>query len=200
MKGSYLVIVLVLTGLAHQLMVLQDPKTKRATGAYRRQLRQLKRKESIQAKIRKLRQSREGKVHPQRKLVSQEAEHHIFPHRKPRHFEPHPRFLKQKPNRSRKLKHKKPRKAWLLEPWFTAKEKKYEQYMRFGEIKRKMLQDKIDEYLTDEQMNRMNSDTLQTIHEVYLNDVQNIEKAKTLLLEQMDDIYNNFINPGRWFY
>ena len=72
--------------------------------------------------------------------------------------------------------------------------------MRFGEIKRKMLQDKIEEYLTDEQVNRMNSDTLQTIHQIYLNDVQNIEKAKTLLLEQMDDIYNNFINPGRWFY
>ena len=85
-------------------------------------------------------------------------------------------------------------------PWFTAKEKKYEQYQRFGEIKRKMLADQINEYLTDEQVNRMNSDSLQSLHEIYLNDVQNIEKAKTLLIEQMDDIYNNFINPGRWFY
>ncbi len=181
-------------------MVLQDPKTKQATNVYKRQLRQIKRKEAIQSKIRKLRQARANKAHPQRKLVHQKTEHHIFPQRKPRHFAPHPRFLKQKSGKPRKLHHRRPRKASLLEPWFTAKEKKYEQYQRFGEIKRKMLQDKIDEYMTDEQVNKMNSDTLQTIHQVYLNDVENIEKAKTLLLEQMDDIYNNFINPGRWFY
>ena len=209
MKGSNLILVLVLTGFTHHLMILQDPKTKKVTTAYRRQLKDLKRKEAIQSRIRRLNKAKLQKKHPQRRLVSRQSNHHSFqqqklnhspfPHRSPRHFKPHPRFLKQKSGKSRKLKHKKARKT-LLMPWFTAKEKKYEQYQRFGEIKRKMLADQINEYLTDEQVNRMNSDSLQSLHEIYLNDVQNIEKAKTLLIEQMDDIYNNFINPGRWFY
>ncbi len=81
-----------------------------------------------------------------------------------------------------------------------AKEKKYDQYQRFGEIKRKMMKDLIDQYSTSEQVNNMNSDTLEEVHQVYLNDVKNIEKAKSMLMEQMDSIFNNFVNPGRWFY
>lgn len=100
----------------------------------------------------------------------------------------------------RKVKSSKRKRKLVLTPWFTAKGKRWNQYMRFSEIKRQMMADLLNHYESSESLNTMNNDTLEQVHKIYQNDVEQIEKTKSMLIEQIDNVYNNFVNPGRWFY
>ena len=100
--------------------------------------------------------------------------------------------------KDRKLQ--KSKRKLFVTPWFVARRKRWDQYMRFSDMKKQMLNEVIGNYQSSETLNNLNNDALEQVHKIYQNDVEQIEKTKTALMEQLDNIYNNLINPSRWFY
>ena len=115
-----------------------------------------------------------------------------------RPMHPPARFLKKN---SKPKKNGKPKKRDLfLTTDFTARGKRWNQYMRFSDMKRQMAQQLLNHYQSSESLNTMNNETLQQVYKIYQNDIEQIDKAKSMLMEKLDNIYNNFVNPGRWYY
>ena len=58
----------------------------------------------------------------------------------------------------------------------------------------------MDSYQVNLQLERVNAMNLENVHGEYVNVVKNLRSAKGTLLNTMDNIYFNFIQPSRWFY
>ena len=57
-----------------------------------------------------------------------------------------------------------------------------------------------DRYQVNLQLEKVNTMNMENIHNEYNNAAKQIRNAKGTLLNTMDNIYFNFIQPARWFY
>ena len=58
----------------------------------------------------------------------------------------------------------------------------------------------VDKYQVNLQLEKVNQMNMESIHNDFNNTVKNLRNAKGTLLNTMDNIYFNFIQPSRWFY
>jgi hypothetical protein len=82
----------------------------------------------------------------------------------------------------------------------TAREQRFVQRERMkkvirDEMQRMMMKNQYQAYL-----DQTNHEILEDIHRQYSKAKSNIGLAKHFLIEKMDNLYNNFIQPARWFY
>lgn len=68
---------------------------------------------------------------------------------------------------------------------------------RFRDIMGNMVKQWSAEHMFGSHLNDIENDVLNQVHDRYLSFKGSIKKAKNHLHEDMDIIYNNFINPGR---
>ena len=92
-----------------------------------------------------------------------------------------------------------PRKLFLTFVW-NANEKRYTQQMAMRTEFQKQLKSLMEKYQFDQHLDLFNHQTLEDVHRQYLKTKNGVNLAKNFLLEKMDSIYNNFIQPSRWFY
>lgn len=112
--------------------------------------------------------------------------------------------LEQQPHGvpSRELRGKKetdPRKL-LMSFYWNSNEKRYVQRERMKELAKNTLKNLMERYQFEAHLDQWNHETLEDIHRQYNKAKSNIQLAKHFLIEKMDNIYNNFIQPARWFY
>ena len=58
----------------------------------------------------------------------------------------------------------------------------------------------VDRYQVNLQLERVNQMNLENVNNEYTRVSTNLRSAKGTLLNMMDNIYFNFIQPARWFY
>ena len=58
----------------------------------------------------------------------------------------------------------------------------------------------MDRYQVNLQLERVNQMNLENVNNEYNQVSMNLRSAKGTLLNMMDNIYFNFIQPARWFY
>jgi hypothetical protein len=92
-----------------------------------------------------------------------------------------------------------PRKLLLSFSW-NSDEKRYVQRERMKEMMKNSLKNTMEKYQFEAHLDQWNHETLEDIHRQYNKAKSNIQLAKHFLVEKMDNIYNNFIQPARWFY
>ena len=92
-----------------------------------------------------------------------------------------------------------PRKLFLSFYW-NSKEKRYTQRERMKEVMKNAVKNVMERYQFEAHLDQWNHETLEDIHRQYTKTKSNIQLAKHFLLEKMDNIYNNFVQPARWFY
>jgi hypothetical protein len=92
-----------------------------------------------------------------------------------------------------------PRKL-LMSFYWDAREKRYVQRERMKEVMKNSLKNVMERYQFESHLDQWNHETLEDIHRQYNKAKSNIQLAKHFLIEKMDNIYNNFIQPARWFY
>ena len=92
-----------------------------------------------------------------------------------------------------------PRKL-LLSFYWNSKEKRYVQRERMKEMMKNSLKNVMERYQFEAHLDQWNHETLEDIHRQYNKAKSNIQLAKHFLVEKMDNIYNNSIQPARWFY
>ena len=93
----------------------------------------------------------------------------------------------------------KNRKLFLEFSW-DSDEKRYVQRERMKEIMKNTLQNLMERYQFDTHLDQWNHEVLEDVHRQYYKAKSNVQLAKHFLLEKMDNIYNNFVQPARWFY
>jgi len=93
----------------------------------------------------------------------------------------------------------KDRKLFVSFSW-TANEKRYVQRERMKEIMKNYLKNTMERYQFESHLDQWNHELLEDVHRQYYKAKSNVELARHFLLEKMDTIYNNFIQPARWFY
>jgi len=98
--------------------------------------------------------------------------------------------LKQKP---------KDRKLFLTFSW-NANEQRYVQRERMKEVMKNTLKNLMEKYQFDTHLDQWNHELLEDVHRQYYKAKSNVQLAKHFLIEKMDNIYNNFVQPARWFY
>lgn len=91
------------------------------------------------------------------------------------------------------------RNLFLTSEW-DADEKTWEQTGRMKEVYRKEYQNMLNGFNVRNQLSKVNEQNLEQVHATYGKLVNNIKKAKDFLGDRMENIYNNFIMPGRWFH
>ena len=79
-------------------------------------------------------------------------------------------------------------------------EKSYDQTQRMKTVYRQEYLNAMNQFNFRNQLEKVNENNLQEIHMVYSKLINNIKKAKFFLGDKMENIYNNFIMPGKWFY
>lgn len=57
-----------------------------------------------------------------------------------------------------------------------------------------------DRYQVNLQLERVNQMNLENVNNQYTQVTKNLRSTKGTLLNTMDNIYFNFIQPARWFY
>jgi hypothetical protein len=92
-----------------------------------------------------------------------------------------------------------PRKL-LMSFYWNSREKRYVQRERMKEMMKNSLKNLMERYQFEAHLDQWNHETLEDIHRQYNKAKSNIQLAKHFLIEKMDNIYNNFIQPARWFY
>ena len=92
-----------------------------------------------------------------------------------------------------------PRKLFLSFYW-NSREKRYAQRERMKELMKNSVKNIMERYQFEAHLDQWNHETLEDIHRQYTKAKNNIQLAKHFLLEKMDNIYNNFVQPARWFY
>jgi hypothetical protein len=92
-----------------------------------------------------------------------------------------------------------PRKL-LMSFYWNSREKRYVQRERMKEVMKNSLKNVMERYQFESHLDQWNHETLEDIHRQYNKAKSNIQLAKHFLIEKMDNIYNNFIQPARWFY
>ena len=93
----------------------------------------------------------------------------------------------------------KNRKLFLEFSW-NANEKRYVQRERMKEVMKGTLKNLMEKYQFDTHLDQWNHELLEDVHRQYYKAKSNVQLAKHFLLEKMDNIYNNFVQPSRWFY
>ena len=58
----------------------------------------------------------------------------------------------------------------------------------------------MDRYQVNLQLERVNQMNLENVNNEYNRVTTNLRSAKGSLMNMMDNIYFNFIQPARWFY
>ena len=58
----------------------------------------------------------------------------------------------------------------------------------------------VDRYQVNLQLERVNQMNMENVNNEYSRVSKNLRSAKGSLLNMMDNIYFNFIQPARWFY
>jgi len=58
----------------------------------------------------------------------------------------------------------------------------------------------MDRYQVNLQLERVNQMNLENVNNEYSRVTTNLRSAKGSLMNMMDNIYFNFIQPARWFY
>ena len=92
-----------------------------------------------------------------------------------------------------------PRKLFLSFSW-NSNEKRYVQRERMKELMKNTVKNLMERYQFEAHLDQWNHETLEDIHRQYTKAKSNIQLAKHFLIEKMDNIYNNFVQPARWFY
>lgn len=92
-----------------------------------------------------------------------------------------------------------PRELFLSFYW-NSKAKRYTQRERMKESMKNSIKNIMERYQFEAHLDQWNHETLEDIHRQYTKTKSNIQLAKHFLLEKMDNIYNNFVQPARWFY
>ena len=92
-----------------------------------------------------------------------------------------------------------PRKLFLSFSW-NSREKRYVQRERMKEIMKNTVKNLMERYQFEAHLDQWNHETLEDIHRQYTKAKSNVQLAKHFLIEKMDNIYNNFVQPARWFY
>lgn len=92
-----------------------------------------------------------------------------------------------------------PRKL-LLSFYWNSNEKRYVQRERMKELMKNTMKNLMERYQFEAHLDQWNHETMEDIHRQYNKAKSNIQLAKHFLVEKMDNIYNNFIQPARWFY
>ena len=92
-----------------------------------------------------------------------------------------------------------PRKLFLTFTW-NAREQRYQQQVAMREEFQKQLKAMMEKYQFDQHLDLFNHQTLEDVHRQYLKTKNGVNLSKNFLVEKMDSIYNNFIQPARWFY
>ena len=93
----------------------------------------------------------------------------------------------------------KDRKLFLTFSW-NADEKRYVQRERMKEVMKNTLKNLMEKYQFDTHLDQWNHELLEDVHRQYYKAKSNVQLAKHFLIEKMDNIYNNFVQPARWFY
>ena len=88
----------------------------------------------------------------------------------------------------------------FLEFSWNSNEKRFVQRERMKEIMKNTLQNLMERYQFDTHLDQWNHEVLEDVHRQYYKAKSNVQLAKHFLLEKMDNIYNNFVQPARWFY
>lgn len=102
-------------------------------------------------------------------------------------------------DRSLQPEQSKPRNLLISFSW-TANEKRYVQRERMKEIMRNNLKGLMERYQFDTHLDQWNHELIEDVHRQYYKAKSNVQLAKHFLIEKMDNIYNNFVQPSRWFY
>lgn len=92
-----------------------------------------------------------------------------------------------------------PRKLFLTFTW-NANEKRYVQRERMKEIMKNNLKNLMERYQFETHLDQWNHELMEDVHRQYYKAKSNVQLAKHFLIEKMDNIYNNFVQPSRWFY
>lgn len=92
-----------------------------------------------------------------------------------------------------------PRKLFLSFYW-NSKEKRYVQRERMKEVMRGAVKNVMERYQFETHLDQWNHEALDNVHRQYIKTKNNLQRVKNFLLEKMDTIYNNFVQPARWFY
>lgn len=92
-----------------------------------------------------------------------------------------------------------PRELFISFSW-TANEKRYVQRERMKEIMKNNLKNLMERYQFETHLDQWNHELLEDVHRQYYKAKSNVQLAKHFLIEKMDNIYNNFVQPSRWFY
>lgn len=83
---------------------------------------------------------------------------------------------------------------------YNAEEKQYDQTERIKTEYHKQYRQMMNGFNFRNQLEKVNEQNLEQVHVTYAKLVNNIKKAKNFLGDRMENIYNNFIMPGKWFY
>ena len=83
---------------------------------------------------------------------------------------------------------------------WDANEKRYVQRERMKQVMQGTLKNLMERYQFETHLDQWNHELMEDVHRQYYKAKSNIQLAKHFLVEKMDNIYNNFVQPSRWFY
>jgi hypothetical protein len=92
-----------------------------------------------------------------------------------------------------------PRKLFLSFTW-NANEQRYVQRERMKEIMKNNLKNLMERYQFETHLDQWNHELMEDVHRQFYKAKSNVQLAKHFLIEKMDNLYNNFVQPSRWFY
>lgn len=92
-----------------------------------------------------------------------------------------------------------PRKLFISFSW-NANEQRYVQRERMKEIMKNNLKNLMERYQFETHLDQWNHELMEDVHRQFYKAKSNVQLAKHFLIEKMDNLYNNFVQPSRWFY